>query len=203
MYFRARSIPTDPATSFQTTVRTAFINAVSRWESLLTDVERDAWAVYAQNTLLTDTLGDPLEVSGFNMFVRVNVPNIQAGLPIIVDAPIVFNLGESGIVSFTANATLNQFSVSFDNSREWANADDGALLLYFSRPQNATINFFKGPFRFAAAILGDAITPPTSPAVVAAPFAIAVDQRIWMQCRSLTPDGRLTSATVIGPVVAA
>lgn len=200
MYIRARSIPTDPSTLFQQEVRTAMINAVARWGVSLTDDERDDWGVYASLVTLPGPLGDPITVSGFNMFVRTNVARLQAGLPFAFDAPTAFNLGDAGVVSFTAIEAANVVTVSFDNTQEWANIDDGALLLFVSRPQNPTINFFKGPFRAMFPILGDTASPPISPDGGTSPFNITAGQRIWLKIRATDPDGRLTSSTILGPV---
>ncbi len=199
MYIRSRAIPTDPSTLFQQEVRTAMINAVSRWSSSLTDDERDDWGVYASLVTLQGPLGDPITVSGFNMFVRTNVARLQSGLPFAFDAPTQFNLGDAGVVSFAASATLNIVTVTFDNTQEWAIIDDGALLLFVSRPQNPTINFFKGPFRAMAPVLGDTATPPTSPAGPTSPFNMTAGQRVWLKVSATDPDGRLTSSTILGP----
>ncbi len=201
MYFRARTIPTDPATAFQIAIRSVMVNVVARWSSLLTDTQRNDWGVYASLVSLPGPLGDPVFVSGFNMFVRSNVANLQNGLPFAVDAPTENNLGDTGVVSFTVAAVADAVSVSFDDTRPWANIDDGALLLYVSRPQNATINYFKGPFRALNPVLGITIGPPTTPDVQASPFTMTIGQRIWLKVRSTLPDGRLSAAQVLGPAI--
>ncbi len=203
MYFRARSIPTDPATTFQVSIRNSMILVVGLWTTLLTQTQRDDWALYASLVTLPGPLGDPITVSGFNMFVRTNVNNDQNGLPIADDAPTDFNLGDTGLVTFGATAIANAISVSFDNTSPWANIDDGALLLYVSRPQNVTINFFKGPFRRITPVLGITIGPPTSPHAGTSPFSQTIGQRVWLKVRSILPDGRLSASTVLGPALVA
>ena len=200
MYIRSRAIPTDPSTLFQREVRDAMNAVVARWSSSLTVDERDDWNVYASLVTLPGPLGDPITVSGFNMFVRTNVARIQSGVPFAFDAPTLFNIGETGEVSFAATAVANEITVAFDDTQAWANIDDGALLLFVSRPQNATINFFKGPFRAMAPVEGLTVGPPVSPAVITSPFNMTADQRVWLKVSATTPDGRLSASSILGPV---
>lgn len=201
MYFRARTIPTDPATAFQIAIRAIMVSVVARWATLLSSAQRDDWGVYASLVTLPGPLGDPITVSGFNMFVRANVANLQSGLPFAVDAPTDFNLGDTGVVSFSVAALLDNITVSFDDTRPWANIDDGALLLYVSRPQNPTINFFKGPFRKIDPVLGLTAGPPATPDVQQGPFTMTANQRVWLKVRSTLPDGRLSASQILGPVL--
>lgn len=201
MYFRSRAIPTDPATAFQIAIRAFMVTAVGAWSGTLTQLERDDWEVYASLVTLPGPLGDPITVSGMNMYVRVAVLRLQNGLPQNSAAPTIFNLGDTGAVSFTALALGNALSITFDDTTDWANQDDGALVLQVSRPQNPTINFFKGPFRKIDPVLGDSTTPPTSPAAGTSPFTLSVGQRVWMRVCAVHEDGRLSAASVLGPVV--
>ena len=161
-YLRARTTPTDPGTSFQTAVRTTLASLQNIWTATLTQAQRDAWTTYAFNTPLLNPFGEPRTVTGLNMFTRVNVPGIQAGLPRIDDAPTDFNTGDVGLTSAAFSAAAG-ISISFDVTDEWVDEDDSGLLIYASRPQSIGVNFFKGPWRFAGVLLGDGITPLTSP----------------------------------------
>lgn len=203
MYFRARTIPTDPATGFQIQIRSLLIVANAIWADVLPPAQRDDWQLYASLVTLPGPLGDPITVSGMNMFVRSTVARLQSSLTVPFDAPTTFNTGNSGLVSFTASAGAQTVDVSFDDSTTWANIDDGALLLFLSRPQNPTINFFKGPFRKIDPVLGLTAGPPTPPHTVSVPFTIVEGQRLWLRSRASTPDGRLAASAVIGPIVVA
>lgn len=193
MYFRARSIPTDPASAYQVAMRNAMVQLASRWSSTLTQAKRDAWDVYAVNVPLVNAMGDPVSRSGQQMYCRSSLQRLQAGLAIVDDAPEVFDLGTFSAPSFGFDAASDEIDVTFTNGDEWANEDDAAMLVYVSRPQNAGINFFKGPYRYADKIEGDSGTPPTSPAAIALPFAIAADQRVFAYVAVTREDGRLSS----------
>lgn len=202
-YFRARVTPTDPATAFQTVVRAAHASLVNFWNDVLTQAERDAWAVYATNTPLTDAFGDPRTVTGLNMYVRGNVSRIQNGLPRVDSAPTVFSLGEFTLTSIAVTQPTQQIAITFEATDAWANEDDSGMLVYVSRPQNPGKSFFKGPYRLAGDIQGDATTPPTSPETLALPFAVVPGQRIFAKIRVSRADGRLSFIQRIGTIVTA
>lgn len=193
-YLRKRAIPTNPNTSNQQIVRGAMGLLTSSWNDDLTAVQRDAWQTYADNVTLTNPNGDQINVSGQNMFIRYNIPAIQVGLAIQNAAPTTFNLGpftEPTLIS--ASAASQDLSVGFDNTDAWANETGSAMAVYISRPQNQSINFFRGPYQFSDTIDGDDTTAPTSPAAIAVPFPITDGQELFARIRVLRADGRLSS----------
>lgn len=194
MYMRSRAVPTNPNSPQQQAVRTAVAALVSAWNNVLTAPQRLVWDTYAANTPVLNALGEPINAGGLGMYIRGNVPAIQAGLARIDDGPTVFNTGEyTEPVVGTISAAAGTMSLAFTATDAWANEDGAAMLVLASRGQNPSINYFKGPYRFAAAILGDSTTPPTSPEVVTLPFAVAVDQKVFSQVRVVRADGRLSA----------
>jgi len=192
MYVRARAIPTDPNSPEQQAVKALVGNLAGLWNSLLTSVQRDAWNVYAANVPLLNPLGQQRNVSGIAMYIRSNTARLQGTLARVDDAPTVFTLGDFTNPSFGFDATADEVDVTFTAADAWANEDAAAMLVYASRPQNDSINFFKGPYRFAGEILGDAITPPTSPAAIAAPFPASAGQRVFERIVVVRADGRVS-----------
>lgn len=193
LYQRARAIPTDPATALQTTLRGIFTSLVNNWTDVLTPGQRDQWTVYATNTPVIDKLGDPITLTGQQMYIRSNTPRVQAADASVQTGPVIFNLGDFTPPTFAATAAANTVDVTFTDTDAWANEDDSDMLVYISRPQNPSINFFKGPYQFAAKIEGDGITPPVTPAVIAAPFPLAVGQRVFVKVSVTRVDGRLST----------
>jgi hypothetical protein len=55
-----------------------------------------------------------------------------------------------------------------------------------------SVNFFKGPYRYAGRING-AVSPPVSPQNVTWPFVVAVGQKVFAQFRCILADGRVSS----------
>lgn len=192
MYFRGRSIPTNPQTAFQTAVRNALTSLVNAWSGTLTQAQRDAWDVYAINTPTTNALGDTVTRSGQQEYIGANIPRLQAGMSPVDDAPTVFNRGEFTDPTIAIDTANDEVDVSFDNTDAWANEDDASMVVFASRPQNAGVNFFKGPYRFAGSIDGNATTAPTSPAAIALPFAVTAGQKVFVQVRVTRSDGRLS-----------
>lgn len=193
LYLRARKVPTNPGTSFQETVRAAVSQLSNLWLDALTVAQREAWNNYAAQVTIPNALGDPIHVSGLNMYVRSNAPALQAGLGIQDDAPTILTLGEFSPPSFVPTAAADTASITFEDTDPWLDETGSAMLVYFSRAKNPTVNFHKGPYRFAGTILGDDTTPPTSPQVLALPFPVEVGQRIFGRFNVLRADGRLAS----------
>lgn len=192
LYTRSRAIPTNPNSPQQMAVRAAVANLSNLWGTTLTDAQRIVWDFYAFNTPVIDKLGQQINLSGINMYIRGNTPRLQQGLPRADTGPLVFNLGDYTDPSFSIDAAADTIDVTFDNTDAWANEDDAAMLVYCSRPQSPTINYFKGPYRLAGAILGDSTTAPTSPATIDLPFAVAADQKVFVRTAVTRADGRLS-----------
>lgn len=171
MYMRARAIPVNTNTAFQQAMRSALGLLQARFANTLTGAQRTAWAVFAQNVGLVDSLGNTIHVSGQSMYIKCNSIRSQAGKTIIDAGPTIYDLAALTIPVPTIVAAGTTVSVAYTNTDAWAGAVGGHLLVYASRPQNATINYFNGPYRFAGSVNG-AGTPPTSPAVITLPFTI-------------------------------
>lgn len=202
MYFRARAIPTDPSTPFQTALRGIFSSLAGRWNTTLTPEQREEWDVYASLVTLPGPLGDPITISGQNHFIRSNTPLLQAGEPVVDDAPTQFDTGDMGVVGLANALQLgDEFDVTFDNTLVWANNDFGKLLIYIGRPQNPSISYFRGPWRFVSVVSGSDTIPPTSPETFVSPFVQTSGQRLWLRTRAASGDGRLSEFSIAGPVV--
>lgn len=193
-FFRVRAVPTNPRTTFQETIRAATADLTVRWNDDLTQLQRDAWDVYATNVPLPNANGEARSIPGLAMYVRSNVSRIQAADPRVDNAPTTFNLGAftaPTIASITAATDL--LSLNFTEADAWVGEDDSSMLIYTSRPQNPSIKFFINPYRFAARIEGDSGAPPTSPASIALAFPAAVGNQIFIRVRVTRADGRLSA----------
>lgn len=193
-YARRRAIPTNPGTQQQSDVRATLSQLASRWRDTLSEVQRQAWDTYALNVPLPNAHGEPRNVGGLGMYVRSNVGRDQVPLILVDDAPVTFNLGEyTDPMVDSVVSTLQQATVSFEVADAWTGEDDSAMLVYASRQQNPSINYFKGPYQFAAAIEGDGVTPPTSPALIDLPFPVAIDNKVFLRFVVTRADGRYSS----------
>jgi len=171
MYTRGRSIPTDPGSSRQMNVRDSVSMYSQMWTTGLTQAQRDEWELYALNVPVLDTLGDPILISGINHFIRANVPRNAADLQLAPTTPLGSQLNASGIFTLpmlipptitSLVASTGVLTVEFAEE-DWGDLADNALLIYLGRPRSVGRNFFKGPYRLAAMIQGDAMSAPTTP----------------------------------------
>lgn len=200
-YIRQRAIPVNPGTIFQQVMRSLLAGLMSEWNSVLTPAQRDGWDQYALNVLMPDALGEPRNVGGSAMYVRSNASRLQALLPAVLDAPTEFNLGDYTLPTIASITAPTALSLGFTDTDTWVDEDDSAMLIYGSRGNNASINYFKGPYRFADLIAGDSTTPPTTPAAIVLPFTLAAGQKAFIQGRVSRADGRLSSPFRLGTIV--
>jgi hypothetical protein len=195
LYVRARSKPTNPQSSFQTTIRNALSTLSTAWVQTLTAAQRGSWAAYALNVPLVNTLGDTRSVGALAMYNRCNVPRLQSGLARADSAPTIFTVGEASIIAMTNTAASQAVTVGFAGVNAWSTGTPSGLLCYLSRPQNLSVNFFKGPYRYAGRITGTA-TGVASPGIITAPFAITAGQRVFFKVVACYADGRLSTPVV-------
>ncbi len=191
LYFRGRSIPTNPNTPFQQTTRAILSYLTAYWRTDLTQNERDTWAFVAENVGIIDALGQTRFITALAYFCRSNAPRLQAGLAVIDEPAGDVGIAQLSDLSASISEADQEISVVFNNTNAWAKASGGALLISVSRPMNPTINFFKGPYRYAGKIAG-AATPPTSPAVIALPFAAVEGQRLFYFARATEAGSNLS-----------
>lgn len=192
MYFRGRAIPVNPATALQVAVRNILAQLSILWQDTLTAAQRIAWETYADNVPLKNRLGENIFVTGLNMYIRSNVPRLQAASTRIDAAPAIFNLGAFTDPTFVIDTANDEVDVSFDNTDEWANEDDSHLLVFGSAPKDPTINYFRGPYRLLGSIDGDSVTAPTSPAALALGHVATAGQRFFFRVVASRADGRLS-----------
>ena len=193
-YFRDKAIPINPATAFQTAVRDLFASFASAWVNILTTAQRDAWGVYADAVPVINAIGDPHFITGLAWYQAMNVSRVQSGLTRVDDGPTDFTRADLTLpVAAAPDAAADTVSIAYTNTDKWAGEVGGYLSIYCSRPVNASINFFKGPYRLAGTVLG-AVVPPTSPEVVTLPFPVAVGNKVFLRYRSGEVDARISSS---------
>lgn len=195
-YVRVRTVPTNPNSPEQQVVRNAVTQLSNQWNNTLTEPNRVNWEVYAENVTLTNRIGEQIHVSGMAMFVRSNVIRVQGGQATVSDGPGVFNLGSHSQPTLS-NASAATQTVDFNFgasivSDPWANQVGGFMFVFLSRPQNTTINYFRGPYRQSGGVTGDPV-PPVPPAVLAVPFPIIAGQKLFGRAVSVLADGRAST----------
>lgn len=192
-YTRNRTIPVNPGSAAQTKIRACSGQIRDAWFNTLTTAQRAAWAVYANNVQVQNRLGETITLTGWNMFARTNLAMLYNDYDIVADAPTEFSLAEQdSTLAITVSEASQEISVAFDDTMTWCDEDGAALIIYASRPQNPTVNYFKGPYLVAGKIEGDSVTPPTTPTTISVPFAVVEGQKVFAQARIVRADGRLS-----------
>lgn len=169
------------------------------WGETLDQAQRDAWDMYASNVPWTNPLGETIFLTGQQHFLRCNIPRIPYALAIVPDAPETNDLGTFTAPTLVSARSDNQFNIGFTNTDEWASTDGGYLLPYAGKHQGPGRAFYKGPWRAMSAIIGAEI-PPESPAAIGTTYPPLNEGNIvWVRCRIIQPDGRLSLPIILGP----
>lgn len=186
-YLREHVIPVDPETPRQVNCREALEQLWQWWTTTMNQDDRDAWERYAHSQLRTGRIGQRRELVGWTAFCRQHYHRFQVieQLAIAMDpgtAPPLYPAGLTAIPSlaFDSGTTANLLWGAGDT---WENDQDNALVVYTSDGISPYRNFYKGPYKLRAAVLGDPDTPPTPPTPIdlgdAAPAGTRVWYRIW------------------------
>lgn len=190
-YIRNRAIPTNPNTARQVAVRNAMRSITIAWTTILTQAQRDAWDVYAANVSWLNRLGQTIKLTGLSHFVRSNTPRVAHGIAREDAAPVIFDIAAAeGALSAQASEATQDLTIDGDPAGPWIGEVDAWQFFYMGLPQNASVKFFKGPYRFLTATPGAG--PPPWPIVIAAAFPFAAGQRLWLRSRVARGDGRLS-----------
>lgn len=192
-YVRARTKPINPNSARQVVVRAALAFLTERWSSVLTAAQRTAWNLYGNNVVMKNKLGESINLSGFNHYLRSNML-LKIGLATLVDAgPVVFEIPEADpTLAVTGTEAGQTLSYAYDDTMDWADEDGGFLHCFEGQPQNAQRNFFGGPWRRLGSLPGVNGAPPASPLVLGTAYGIAQGQHTWVYCRIQRADGRLS-----------
>ena len=148
MYTRGRAMSVNKNSTRQMSTRAAFTAMVIYWSVTLTSALRAAWENYAQNTPVTDALGQSQVLSGQAMFIRANSIRQRLGLSIITAAPLVFNTGQP-VVSITSITVLAGVLTGVWNYGGLGTSAAGRKLVSIGVAQNPGRTFFKGPWQLA------------------------------------------------------
>lgn len=190
-YMRARTKPVNPNTDRQVNVRNALATLTEFWADTLTMAQRAAWDLYGSNVAMKNKLGETIKLTGFNHFIRSNVLRILTSGPYVPAGPVVFEIpGADPVFSITASEATQLITITFDDTRAWANEVGGKMFCFGGQPQNAQRNFFKGPWRGGGFFAGQVGAIPASPLPIGTFYALTAGQRLWVYARINRADAR-------------
>lgn len=194
-YTRDRTVPADPSSARQVVVRAALTECVDAWKNVLTATERRSWDSFALAVRVRTALGRSTNAGGLAMYIRANVPRIQAGVgavPRVDQAPTI--LTSPSMESLTLailNVVDDTCLVYVPPDQSWLNQPGGALLFYASPPRPLTVNFYRGPYKLAGTLAGQPLGPSYTPFIFSLPLPAAVNQRVFVRARQVRADARI------------
>lgn len=205
-YSRARTKPVNPRSSRQMGARIAVMFLAEQWrESPMTDVIRTAWETYANSVNWSNKLGEVTKLTGFNHFVRSNAALLRIGGTVVTAGPTDLGLpaGDPLFAISAVSEAGQNFTCTFDDTMDWCTEAGGYLAIQQGEPQNATRNFFNGPWRSCAFLTG------IDPGGVASPSAglpnigypLVLGQKIWWNAAIIRKDGRVSTRFQCDPTI--
>lgn len=109
-YRRTRAIPVNPSSTYQQVVRARLQTNSDAWR-LITAAQREAWNSLGAEMVRNDSLGQTVDLTGFQAYISVNNNNLAAGNAIVADPPL-FQI-PSAIVTVTPTATIATLSIAW------------------------------------------------------------------------------------------
>lgn len=203
-YIRARTKPINPNSARQAKVRSIIALLVERWNETLTADQRAAWETYAAAVNMKNKLGETVNLTGFNHYIRSNCSYVDLGGGYFDDAPTTLSLADKDpTFAIAASAATQEITVTFDANMAWNSEPGAGMFMLDGTPQLATRNFFAGPYRGLIWLGG--IQPPgnVSPQAHTSLFVLVEGQRIWVQARIIRVDGRLSETFTANCIIAA
>jgi hypothetical protein len=149
-YRRTRAIPVNPNTAYQNEVRTNLSLNSLAWR-VLSDSDRSAWAAYAEEHPRTDSLGQTIFLTGFQMFVGINNTKRLLGI-----APTTLPPAEPEELEITIGAMTCAAGVAEVNITGIVVVNN--VLVYSSPPKSAGVNFNRD-YRFIGVLPAKAAAP--------------------------------------------
>jgi len=114
-YTRNRTIPVNPVTNFQSTIRGQLIQLATGWR-FLSDSQRAGWAALGEQMIRFDPLGVAYKLTGLQAYISVNIRRIRAGAAAVFDAPTLDGAWDLGTVTVVADTTPPTFNVTFSGT---------------------------------------------------------------------------------------
>lgn len=151
-YVRARSIPVNPSSSAQGTVRGRLATNAAAWRAL-TDTQRAGWESLAGGMTRTDALGQTYTLNGFAAYCSVNNNNLAAGDAVVSTAPGM--VSPSAVVLGAITLTAAAFTIAYTPTPLAA----GNRIFIFCSPQRSAGRSFEADYRLILVSAAAAASP--------------------------------------------
>lgn len=183
---RNRTVPVNPSTLRQNSVRTTLGILSNAWATALSATNRQDWEDYAAATPIPDKFGGTQIVKGRQMFMRANLLHVNITGGAVLAPPTTPGQAPPPTLSLTASEADGIEVVN--NPGGGSTGDLCSILVGVA--VNQSRNYYKTPFRFSAAT-----TPTTTfPFTLPTPAAVVIGQRWFIMARNLNGDGKVSEA---------
>lgn len=136
-YVRTKVTPVNPNTTAQATVREIFTNLAQAFRNL-TPEQITAWNAAVDNFKGTDIFGDIKRPSGINLFQRLNLNLVNAGIAMIFNPPLPSEVATMNIASVAFDTGDGTCNVTFSEANVPA---DHTLIISGFKPLSPGVNF--------------------------------------------------------------
>jgi len=200
-YIRNNVVPVNPASAAQETVRQLFESVAQAWRSL-TAAQRVAWNSTAEASFTqTDVFGNSFQLTGFNLFVKLNLALVNVGESMLTAPPAEFSFDALGAIAVTAiedAAMGNTLSYDIDSGAGLVQVDT-KLVVEATAPLSPGVDYVENLFKKITVLDATAVFPEdilsAYEAVHGAFGAGNVGQRIAFRSKSVS----LTSGQIATP----
>jgi len=178
-YTRAWVQPSETYTSARDGVWATFGPLTLRWSANLTEAQRKAWRALAAAVTWPDKFGNPKHLSGFQLYIKLNMDLAWYVLPTLDTPPSNLLIYPPTSIAIDLNRTASHFWLTFAPSPVPA---DHWMQINGTAPQNAGVNFFGHLWRWFQAYAAGQTSPKDLYAAYVAKFGVpAVGKRIAIQ----------------------
>lgn len=189
LYVKARSSPAQPASAYRDTVQAALTALTQAWSGTLTESQRTGWRQYAKTWPDHNRLGQVIQHTGFNHFVRCNFYFYVAYSSIQFSNPPEAGPAHLPQFTFTANSGTNQVTialpmVSYPTPPVWQ-----FLFLYIGKEVNTGRNYYSTPWRWRSHNYWNGTIWTHDPWVVSTPWNITSGKKLFCKMATVLEHG--------------
>jgi len=198
-YGRQKVSPINPQTAYQIGVRNDFTSMAVAWSGL-TDAQRLQWNTQAVNWTRTNVFGDNVPLTGFNLFMRLNLNLLLINQTTIDIPPVhsdVFTFDSASLAISLGGGTGNiTFSPAIPAGTHVA--------LFATAPTSPGKNFVKSEYRLIKIMDSADVSPFDAAGDYVAKFGAvgAIGQKVFIKMKPILdatgqPGGTISTSAIV------
>jgi hypothetical protein len=142
-YIRQRAIPTQPRTVAQVAARARLSDTSAGWRGL-TSAQIAAWNAFGQSFTINNSLGQAINLTGAQCFIKVNTVLLLLGSSTVVNPPALPSFVAVTVTGLTATAGTPLLEAA------GATPATGTTYMFYASPQLSPGVTFNGQYRYIA-----------------------------------------------------